>query len=264
MNLNQRRESNMFKHYIIMSSAFTLGSRIALHYIIKEDKDLSRVEEDIKFIEKNAVNDVHLSSHSLATDSEDWDSVVKKDGFFKHVKVIDDVKEFVKYIDDDKDLKGLDVAKYILSKIPCTHLKLEKLVYLAYADYLEKTNARLFEDKIYAYKLGPVVKSVYSKYKKKKTMLFIEQEDDKTIVDEKRLFMPLRSRIMAAKDGSKKLFSIEDTLKKYGSMNDYDLVKLTHSKESPWREARGFSGFNPKLISDEIIYSYHKNEIIDC
>lgn len=245
-----------------MSSAFTLGTRIALHYIIKEDKDIKKVEEDIKFIEEHSVNDIHLSSHSISTDSEDWDSVVEKDAFFKHVKVISDRGEFVKYIDQDAELRGVDVAKYILSVLPCTHLKLEKLVYMAYADYLVKTGKKLFNDKIYAYKLGPVVRSVYQKYKKKKYLLIMEQEDNVLVEDESKIQMPIRSRIMASKDGSKKVFSILDTLEKYGCLDAYDLVKLTHKDKTPWKETTGFKFVPYAIIDDDKILKYHVNESI--
>lgn len=36
---------------------------------------------------------------------------------------------------------------------------------MCYADYLCATHKRLFEDKIYAFKYGPVVESVYEAYK---------------------------------------------------------------------------------------------------
>lgn len=245
-----------------MSSAFTLGSRIALHYVIKEDKDIKKVKEDIKFIEEHSINDIHLSSHSISTESEEWDSVVKKDAFFKHVKVISDIKEFVSYIDQDAELRGIDVAKYILSILPCTHLKLEKLVYMAYADYLVKTGKRLFEDKIYAYKLGPVVKSVYAKYKKEKVLLFFDQEDSKEVVEESRIQLPIKSRIMASKDGSKKIFSILDTLKKYGTMEAYELVNLTRREKSPWSETGGLKVGPYAIISDDKILKYHINETV--
>ena len=155
-----------------------------------------------------------------------------------------------------------DVAKYILSKIPCTHLKLEKLTYFCYADYITKTGKQLFKDKILAYKLGPVISSVYKKYKKKREILS-EIEDDKHIEDETTLLMPLKSRIMSSKDGIEKVFSIEETLKKYGSLGDYDLVKITHRKNSPWNHTGGIKKYNKnKIISDENIIEFHKFESI--
>lgn len=54
----------MYKHYIVMSSAFTLGTRIALDYIIENDNDMETVKQDTKYIQGNAQNDIHLSSIS--------------------------------------------------------------------------------------------------------------------------------------------------------------------------------------------------------
>lgn len=250
----------MYKHYIVMSSAFTLGTRIALDYIIEKDSDIEKVKSDMKFIQENAKNDIHLSSHFITTDSKDWESVEKMDAFFSNVKLIKTKEEFLGYIDQDTELKGLDVAKYILSKCPCTHLKLEKLVYFAYADYMVKTGKKLFNDNIFAYKLGPIIESVYKKYKKRRTILFIEEEDDKMVEDETKLTMPLRSRIMSSKDGLEKVFSIDETIAKYNETKAYDLVKITHRKNSPWKITGGYIRNNPVKITDQIIKDYHLNE----
>ena len=163
-------------------------------------------------------------------------------------------------MDQDTELKGLDVAKYILSKCPCTHLKLEKIVYFAYADYMVKTGKKLLDDNIFAYKLGPVIESVYKKYKKRKTILFIEEEDDKMVEDETKLKMPLRIRIMSSKDGLEKVFSIDETISKYKNAKTYDLVKLTHKKNSPWKIAGGYIRNNSIKITDQLIKDYHQNE----
>ena len=202
----------MYTHYIIMSSAYSIGKRIALDYLIKSDKDFETIKKNIAYIEKHCKNDLHLSSHYIQVNEKGWKAVTDYDGFFKNVKVIKNIKEFVNLINDDKDLTGLDVARYILTRIPCTHLKLEKLVYLSYADYLCNTKENLFNDRIYAYKLGPVIQSVYKKYKKKKCVL--NTEDDEEIKDESKLALAIRSRIMSSKNGSHKVFSIDETLKK--------------------------------------------------
>ena len=47
-----------------------------------------------------------------------------------------------------------------------THLKLQKILYYAQADYLvENKGIPLFEEPIEAWQYGPVVRSVYDKYK---------------------------------------------------------------------------------------------------
>ena len=159
-----------------MSSSYSKGKRIALSNLVKE-KDYLELKEILKDITEKCGKDVSISTHFVQTDSESWESVVKKDHFFKDVEVIDTKEKFIKLIKKDRTLKGIDVAKYILSRIKCTHLKLEKLVYLCFAEYLCKYNKELYKDKIFAYKYGPVVESVYEKYKRYKYNE-IEQDDE--------------------------------------------------------------------------------------
>ena len=68
-----------------------------------------------------------------------------------------------------------DVAKWFLSHNRVamdeesaeyiTNLKLQKLLYYAQGCFLAITGEPLFQDKIYAWQHGPVVKSVYDEYK---------------------------------------------------------------------------------------------------
>lgn len=245
----------MITHYIIMSSSYSKGKRIALDYIADDDRYI-KLKEVISRITENCGKDVSVSTHFVQTDSESWSSVVEKDYFFKDVEVIDTIEEFIKLIKEDRTLIGLDIAKYILSRIKCTHLKLEKLVYLCFAEYLCQYDKKLYEDKIYAYKYGPVVKSVYEKYKRY-GYREIEKDDD---IDATDIYeMPSRSRILFAREGVEKIKSIEDTLKKYGDLSAGDLVDLTHKSETPW-DLSGRGQLKDKIIENEIIKKYHCNE----
>ena len=71
----------MIKHYIIMSSSYTDGSRVALD--ITEDCFLNSkaIAEMIEEIRKNCGKDVPLSTHFIETESASWDSVVAYDPF---------------------------------------------------------------------------------------------------------------------------------------------------------------------------------------
>ena len=106
-----------------------------------------------------------MSLHCIEAESKEWESVKKEDSFFEDVLLLKDEDEIIQLIQKDRTLSGLDVAKYILSKKSCTQLKLQKLVYYCYADYFCSFHKRLFEDQIYAFELGPVVKSVREKFK---------------------------------------------------------------------------------------------------
>jgi len=62
-------------------------------------------------------------------------------------------------------------ANYIIEKLneekidDLTNLKLQKLLYFAYGVHLSLFNEKLFNDEIQAWKLGPVIPSVYNEFK---------------------------------------------------------------------------------------------------
>lgn len=249
----------MVKHYIIMSSSYTDGTRIALDITeacLLNSESIAAVIADIK---QRCGKDVPLSTHLLETDSASWESVAAYDPFFENVVCTRSVTEFSEKVSKGRILSGLDVANYILSKIPCTHLALEKLVYFAYADYLCAHFERLFEDRIYAFTHGPVVDSVYETFKRSgcqyvKPFEFGIDRDVSVGVKE----LPAKSRILFAKDGAEKLSSIDNTIQTYGSFSPHDLVELTHRTGTPWDHIDSTKAY--PLISDELILAHHHIE----
>lgn len=138
-------------------------------------------------------------------------------GFYQFHRVIS--KVYAEY-----EVSGTN--KFILATHICTHLELEKLVYMCYADYLCSTHKKLFEDKIYAFKYGPVIKSVYEEYKGMKDIeegLAVDEH-----LDEDYAKMPARSRILFAEDGIEKIAHIDATLEKYSCLSATELVNITH------------------------------------
>ena len=250
----------MIKHCIIMASAYSLGKRIALDYCDKDILQMDAIQNDLEYIRQVCGEDVPISTHFIQTEREEWESIIKTDKFFENTKLVDNKDEFIKIIMQDRELKGIDIAKYILTKIPCTHLKLEKLVYMCYADYLCQRQEKLFNDKIYAYKLGPVIESVYNRYKKNGSD-YIDREDDITTYDENQKELPIKSRILSSKDGIQKLLSIDQTLEKYGNFSASYLVDLTHKKYSPWTKSGAGTDLNQEIL-DDTIKKYHKYETL--
>ena len=248
----------MVKHYIVMSSAYSLGKRIVIDYHYDDIKEMSKIKKDMDYIIKMCGKDVPISIHSIQTNSVSWESVIKLDKFFKDTLLIKTKEEFVDIILKDRVLTGLDIAKYILSVVPCTHLKLEKLTYLCYANYLCEEKKKLFEDKIFAYRLGPIIESIYKKYKKS-GLGKLQVEDDKKTYNEDLKKLSSRSRILSSQDGIKKLVSIDNTLEKYSHLSARDLVYLTHKHETPWEKSGAGKSLNIE-ISDELILRYHINE----
>ena len=263
------------QHYIIMSSSYSEGTRIAIDITDKEKLTPEYITKLIKKIKNECGEDVSLSTHTVFSERESWASVEEADKFFANVKVIEEEEEFIREIKKDRKLKGIDVAKYILTKISCTHLKLEKLVYLSFAEYLSRTKRKLFEDKIYAFRYGPVVESVYKGYKKyggeeiKRNGVIddvteiekeVEESDSsaKEIKRDSKFELPQRSRILFAEDGITKLSCIDEIMKRYGEYSSSELVKITHAKDSPWTKT--YKGGRYEEISEGKILKYHCNE----
>lgn len=249
----------MITHFIFMSSSYTLGKRIALDFIVDDAKIQDKLKEYLDKITTECGKDVSISTHIIQTEDTTWESVCKSDYFFKGVEIIDSLDKFIKLIKKDRKLKGIDIAKYILSKTKCTQLKLQKLVYLCFADYLCDTGKELFTDQIYAFKYGPVVDTVFEKYKNYGYKpIEAEKEDINTTVSE----MPAKSRILFAEDGTEKIISIDATLKRYGHLTAGQLVDLTHRENAPWTKTpRGTWIFHSE-IKPETIKQYHKFETI--
>lgn len=251
----------MTKHYIIMSSSYTDGTRVALDITEARLLNSESISKIIKDIQKSCDKDVPLSSHFIETESSSWESVAEYDPFFECVECTKTAEEFSKKIGKSRVLSGLDVANYILSKIKRTHLSLEKLVYYAYAEYLCKYSEPLFDDTIYAFRHGPVISSVYEAFKKNGSR-YIEPVDikDDSDVSIRVKEMPARSRILFAKDGAQKLASIDKTIEKYGRYSAGALVDLTHLDGSPWSHVDSTIPYQP--ISDDLIKTYHHIECI--
>jgi len=61
---------------------------------------------------------------------------------------------------------AMEVADYIIRKFPVDNLTLQKLLYYSQATHLVMRDRKpLFDDEIEAWDIGPVVPSVYNKYK---------------------------------------------------------------------------------------------------
>ena len=114
-------------------------------------------------------------------------------------------------------------------------------------------------DPIYAFKYGPVVDTVYKRYKKYGYKPIEEEKEDiSPTVSE----MPAKSRILFAEDGTGKIISIDTTLKKYGQLTASQLVDLTHRESAPWTMTKKSSWISFSEIKPEIITKYHKFEEI--
>ena len=99
-----------------------------------------------------------------------------------------------------------------------TNLKLQKLVYYAQAWHLALKGKPLFDDEIQAWVHGPVVPSLYVRFKKYRWEVVTEKPNWPDLPD------PVCKHLV-------EVFSV------YGKFSAWDLERMTH-QELPWQNAR--------------------------
>ena len=102
-----------------------------------------------------------------------------------------------------------------------TNLKLQKLVYYAQAWHLALYDEPLFDDPVQAWVHGPVVYSVYQRFKD------YGWQPITAPIDCDRVTLP--------EAVEQHLIEVMD---EYGGFNAYELERMTH-EEAPWQNARG-------------------------
>ena len=141
---------------------------------------------------------------------------------------------------------ALNVGNSILERVftenvDITPMKLQKMIYFVYRDYLQQTNKSLFDERFETWKYGPVLPSVYEKFKKygaNAIRSYAVEGDGKTV-------------LVINEDGSPIFKRILDNV--WGASKNYDgiyLSSLTHMQGSAWSKAAE----NKKMyLSDEDI-----------
>lgn len=151
------------------------------------------------------------------------------------------------------NLKPSDVAKYYLYRSTLdgeliSPLKMQKLIYYAYAWNLVKNKKRIFDEQIEAWANGPVVPSLYHELKK-----YGSSPIDSTYIDvdsEAKLTERFPSEILDV---------LDKVYEEYMTRTAFELSVMTHN-EDPWSITR--EGLSPtenssKKISDDLIFKYY-------
>lgn len=115
-------------------------------------------------------------------------------------------------------MKAIEVAKAFISRIPqsaiedgegISHLKLQKLLFLAQEHYLYKNGEVLFQEKIEAWEHGPVVREIWNEYNSFRnspiTLIYDTTIEDKEVLN-----------------------TINSIWEEYGSYDAWYLRNLTH------------------------------------
>lgn len=242
-----------YSHFIMISSSYVEGKRIAFHLSAAGeigsgliDSLIDRYEQELKHF--------NVGVHLLTTSSSTWKSVVEKDSFFQDILCTQKFDSFIEMERKDEHISALDIAKYIASATKVTHLKLQKLIYFVYEEYLLAYKESLFKEKIVAYQYGPVIEEVYREFKiyGRDT---IQTIDDSFVLSDREDVLSTGSGAamkISAFPKSKELLEILcDVIVKYEDYTANDMVNLTHEKNSPWSKV--YAPNENREITDEVI-----------
>ncbi len=148
---------------------------------------------------------------------------------------------------------AITIAKYLIKKAKedkvkdLTNLKLQKILYYAQGWYLANKNKKLFSDQIHAWKLGPVIRSVYDAFSNngnRPIEMKIEDADISEINDDTKKFL-------------------DELWKVHKNISGASLVTYTH-QERPWKEVwnnRNDKDFEDDVISADSIKEYFESKL---
>lgn len=122
--------------------------------------------------------------------------------------------------EDFSKINIFDIAKYFYNKVTdSSNLKIQKLMFFAYIDFFKENKEELFPDDFEAWVYGPVLPRLYKDYNK----ILLENDFD---------------NVNLKIEKNEKIWKIlENIILKYGHINPFALVELTH-QHAAWEKAR--------------------------
>lgn len=127
--------------------------------------------------------------------------------------------------------------------VSVTPMKLQKLVYFIFRDYLKRTGKELFTEQFEVWQYGPVLPSVYSEFKSfqgYRITKFAKNADGS-------------ATIVSPEGAPDVMESIEKIWKKYREKTGTELSRITHQSGSAWDKAfkRGDSFLSIEDVKNE-------------
>lgn len=153
---------------------------------------------------------------------------------------------------------ALLIADYLLAhrKQELTTLHVVKLTYICHGWHLGLYGVPLINEKVEAWKYGPVIKTVYDVFKKYHAGVITHMASCNTDLSDVEKVKEWEDA-MFCNVASKQKTVLDKVLDAYGDLSASTLIKITHRDDSPW--ARCYvKGMPYSLIPDYITQSYYK------
>lgn len=152
-------------------------------------------------------------------------------------------------------------ANYILDSLQprgiddLTNLKLQRLLYFAYGIHISLYNERLFDEPIQAWRLGPVVPSVYREFKAFGSSPIGSNSRARIMEDFTGIITTPDLLSLDSQENAEKSLAIACVA--YGNQKAWKLVDITHKEQtSAWAKVYNPSRPNQTLNDDDIIEEF--------
>ncbi|MFW9618889.1 MAG: Panacea domain-containing protein [Sulfurospirillum sp.] len=149
----------------------------------------------------------------------------------------------------------LDLAKE--EDISITPMKLQKLVYIAHGFNLAVFGDALLDEKVRAWKYGPVIDSLYYEFKSFGNRNITRKATDVEVDDDFDIIVKEPS-IPKEDDFTKRLISI--VWNKYKDLSGIQLSALTHQDDTPWKKS--YIPHVSNIIIDNNVIKEHYKELL--
>jgi uncharacterized phage-associated protein len=144
--------------------------------------------------------------------------------------------------------KFLELAKQDSEEL--TQMKMQKLIYISHGFNLAVTGEELIDEKIEAWRYGPVIESIYSEYRGFNSNPITDDATIAKLDNNFDIYYELPPRIN--NESTNQL--IEAVWNKYKIYSAYQLSSMTHEDGTPWHTAMTHGN---SIINNEIIKSYY-------
>ena len=154
--------------------------------------------------------------------------------------------------------KVLDIAVYTINysqyiKHPISNLKLQKLLYFIQGAFLAANGTPCFDEEIEAWSYGPVVPSVYKKFKRYGSNNIPRIEE--YVISSSANNIEIKS-CKAINISETDLSFINSIIDKFKYISATSLINITHQFDSPWHKSYK-CGYNC-IIKKELIRNYFR------
>ena len=144
------------------------------------------------------------------------------------------------------------IANYFIDNLKVDNLRLNKIVYISYGLSLAALDRRIFIEPIQAWRLGPVIPSIYHEFKSCGNDNITQKSTIYHPIDQKWLTPEIDNN-----DNDLKVI-LETVSDIYGEMPLFELVNRTHHKDTPWQKVFEEGKFHIEIKDSDIKNYYRK------